>query len=124
MNNGVAEIKVTKGDFAGTYKLRYGMIGCMEFEVRSFNNPALNNGKVLTDLVYAGIFGEAARSERPAPLYPDVVDLLDALAYEDDYSDQIGRVWETYHQSKWGQEFQKKIDELTKKKEQSELLNV
>lgn len=122
--NGVAEIKITKGDLKGTYKLRYGMIGCMEFEVRSFNNPALNNGKVLTDLIYAGIFGEAARAEKPIPLYADVVDLLDELAYEDDYSDQIGRVWETYHTSKWGQDFQKKIDELTKKKEQSELLNV
>lgn len=122
--NGVVEITITQsGKFKGVHKLRYGMIGCMEFESRSFNTPALNNGKVLTDLIYAGIYGEAARVEKPVPTYPDVVDLVDALSEEETYSEQIGAIWETYHNSKWGKEFQKKIDELTKKKEQSEMLS-
>ena len=121
--NGVAEINITKGNFKGVYKLRFGMIGCMEFEVRCFNSSTLNNGKMLTDLIFAGIFGEAARVENKMPVYSDVADLVDSLSEEEDYNEQLESIWNVYNQSKWGSEFQKKIDELSKKKEQSEMLS-
>lgn len=110
--NGVVEITVKKKK----HILRFGYHGCMEFEQRIFKNPTQNQGKMLTDLVFSGIYGECMRSEKPMPIYEEVYDLVDLLSEEKDYSDQMQKVWDCYNQSKWGKEYVEKLAELGKKK--------
>lgn len=121
--NGVIEITITKGKLEGVHKLHYGMMGCMEFERVSFINPTENQGKMFTDLIYGGIYGELMRAQKPMVKYETVADLIDALSEEDDYSEQVEAIWIAYNESKYGKDFQKRMAELAKKKEQSEMLS-
>lgn len=115
--NGIVEITVKKKK----HVLRFSYPGCMEFEARVFKNPTQNQGKLLIDLIYSGIYGECMRSEKPAPDYGAVYDLTDSLSEEKDYSDQMDKVWKCYNESKWGKEYLAKLAELGKKKvEESE----
>lgn len=121
--NGVVEITITKGELEGVHKLLYGMMGCMEFERVSFINPTDNQGKMFTDLIYGGIYGERMRSQKPMIKYEEVAHLVDEFANEDNYSQQVEAIWIAYNESKWGKDFQKRMAELAKKKEQSEMLS-
>src|SRR6478736_1288909 len=106
--NGVVEITVKKKK----HILRFGYHGCMELELRLSKNPDENSAKTVTDLVYSGLYGESMRSEMPKPAYIDVCDLVDNLSEQDDYSDQIQKVWDCYNESKWGKEFVAKLEAL------------
>lgn len=115
--NGIVEITVKKKK----HVLRFGYHGCMEFEARVFKNPTQNQGKLLTDLIYSGIYGDCMRNEKPAPEYGEVYDLTDALSEEKDYSEQMDKVWKCYNESKWGKEYIARLAEFGKKKaEESE----
>lgn len=89
----------------------------MEFEARLFKNPTSNSAKVLTDLVYSGLFGEAMRNEKPVPAYSYAADILDELANQDDYDTQSENIWNVYNESKFGKDFQERLKEFAKKKE-------
>jgi len=108
--NGIVEIKSGKK----TYTLRFSYVACMEFERRIFINPTDNPAKVFTDLVYSGLFGEAMRNEKPATEYGVAYDILDEISELDNYDEISGKIWDTYYQSKWGADFQKRLDAFTK----------
>lgn len=115
--NGIVEVN------AGGKKtvLRFGYIACMEFEKLIFKNATQNSAKVFTDLIYSGLLCEAVRNEKAIPDYGVAYDLLEVLTSEEDYNEQTLKIWNTYNESKWGQDFQKRLNELnTKKKEDSE----
>lgn len=117
MSNGIAKITLrTDGQDNETVILRYGMMGCAEFERRVVTNATPNPAKVLTDMIYAGMFGEAMRNEQPVPDYSDAVDLLDRLSEESDYKEQSIAIQKVYEESKFGKEFieknKKKVEEL------------
>lgn len=107
--NGIIDIVIGEK----TTRLRFGYHACMEFERRVFINVSDNNAKIFTDLVYSGLFGEAMRSEQPVPTYADAYDLLEGMALEDGYDEKTTEIWNTYYQSKWGADFQKRLTEFT-----------
>lgn len=115
--NGIVEITVKEKK----HILRFGMQGCFEFQTRVFKNPTQNQGKLLTDLIYSGIYGECMRSEKPAPEYSEVYDLFSDLSEEKDYAEQMDKVWKCYNESKWGKEYMAAISELSKKKADEEV---
>lgn len=108
--NGVVEIKVN----GKSHTLRFGMLGVMEFERQNFINPTTNNAKIIVDLLYAGLYGEAMRAEKSPLSYGKVVGLHDDLAEQEDYSAQIEAVWKAFGESKYGAEYLKKMEELGK----------
>lgn len=110
--NGIVEVKAE----GKIYKLRFGYTACMEFERRLFKNATQNSAKIFTDLLFSGLMCEAVRNEKEIPEYGTAYDLLEVLSQEADYSEQTLKVWNTYHESKWGKEFQDRLSELTKKK--------
>lgn len=110
--NGVVDLKAG----GETYRLRFGYVACMEFEKLIFKNATQNSAKIFTDLIFSGLMCEAVRNEQPIPEYGAAYDLLEILTSEEDYSEQTLKVWNTYHESKWGKEFQARLNELTKKK--------
>lgn len=112
--NGIVEITVSDKK----HVLRYGYHGCMEFERRLFKNTNDNNAKISTDLIYAGMFGEAMRNEKAVPEYTAAYDLHEELAEEDNYSEQLEKVWTVYNESKYGKDFQKRLAEFKKKAEE------
>lgn len=111
--NGIVEIQID----GKKHVLRFGYHGCMEFERRLFKNTNDNNAKILTDLIYAGMFGEAMRSEKAVPDYADAYDLHESLAEEENYAEQSEKVWTVYNESKYGKDFQKRLAEFKKKAE-------
>lgn len=115
--NGVVEIKI---DDTTTHVLRFNMHGSMEFERRMFANPSENSIKIFTDLVYSGMFGESVRNSGSVPKYSDAADLVELLNEHKDGATQSEEVWNTYHESKYGKDFQKRIDEFNKKKAEAE----
>jgi len=115
--NGLVELF----DGENKHVLRFGYPACMEFEVRCFPKDrkiSPNLGKINVDLIYSGLLGEAVRNDKPIPEYGVAYDLHDAVAEQSDYSDQIQRVWDTYHASKWGADFKARMEEFSKKKAQ------
>lgn len=115
--NGIVEITVKKKK----HILRFGMQGCFEFQTRVFKNPTQNQGKLLTDLIYSGIYGECMANEQPAPDYKEVFELFNDFSEEDNYSEQLDKVWECFNLSKWGRDYMKAVTELGKKKADEEL---
>lgn len=115
--NGIVDINLNEKKVT----LRFNYHACMEFESRLFKNATDNNAKVLTDLIYSGLFGEAVRNEKPVPAYSDSVDLLDELANLENYAEQTEKIWNVYNESKFGKDFQERLKEFAKKKvEESE----
>jgi len=116
--NGIAVITIHDGELKGEHTLRFGMLGCAEFERRVTGHTASpNNVKVLQDMIYGGLFGEAMRNENVAPEYSFAYDLLEALSNQDDYVEQSMKLQEVYEASKFGKAFIAKSEELKKKLE-------
>lgn len=110
--NGIVEITVKKKK----HVLRFGMQGCFEFQLRNSENPTKNQAIMITNLIYSGLYGESMASGKPAPDYKEVFILTNDLYEEDNYSEQIGKVWECFHQSKFGRDWMDAVTELGKKK--------
>src|SRR4051812_12477015 len=108
MTNGIVELKGVEKK----YILRFGYQACMEFERRSISSMTAsagqNNITLASDIIYAGLYGEALRNEKPIPKYSDAVDLIDDLSETDNLSEQIESVWDVYNESKWGKDFRKR----------------
>lgn len=110
--NGIVNIVIS----GKPYELRFNVHGCMEFERMSFINISENEAKCVTDLVYSGLYGAAVPKQIQITSYEEVCELMDEFYEEEDAPDQLDRVWEAYHQSKFGKKFKEKIDALLKKK--------
>lgn len=105
--NGVIDIKA----LGQTHTLRFGMVGVGEFERRQMINFTENTKKVIVDLVYGGLFGEAMRNEKPAPAYSLATDICDELATDTKVLDAI---WLCFEQSNNGIDYLNRIEEKTK----------
>jgi hypothetical protein len=117
--NGIAVIKAN-GD---EHTLRFGMVAVAEFERRMFTNPTASSAKILIDLIYAGMYGEAMRSEKPAPTYTEAYDIHESIAEDaEDYAKQMERVWTALRESKHGLAYLNSVEAISeaidKKKEQ------
>lgn len=110
--NGIIKIKVAKKD----YILRFSYLACQDFEKRIFKHPSSNNVKLLTDLVYSGIYGEAVRNDEVMPLYSAAYDIIEDMSAQKDFKDLSDAIFECYNKSKYGSEFVKRIEEYSQKK--------
>lgn len=98
----------------GNRTLRFGYQACQEFEQCIFKNASTNHAKIFTDLIYAGIFGDALRNGKPTDgLYQEAYDLLDEVSEQDNFAELQLKIWDTYYNSKWGADFQKRLKEFT-----------
>lgn len=114
--NGIFTLKVGKK----SHKLIFNLLSVLEFERRSFFNHAENNAKLITDIIYAGLFGNAMREEQPLPPYSQAFDIHDEIAEKDDYDEVRMKIFNAFNESKYGGEFlQKMLDFQKKSLEQS-----
>lgn len=120
MSNGIAKITIHEGDQKGEYTLRFGMLGCAEFERRVLMNPTPNNTKLLIDMIYGGLYGEAMRNEQAVPKYSLSEDILESLEGQEDYHQQTMDIQKTYEESKFGKQSIEKFNNLKKKLEDLE----
>lgn len=110
--NGIVNIVVS----GKSHELRFNVHGCMEFERMSFLNISENEAKCVTDLIYSGLFGASIPKQIQITSYEEVCDLMDDFYDEPDAGDQLEKVWNAYHESKFGKKFKEKIEALLKKK--------
>lgn len=106
--NGVVDITVN----GKKHTLRFGMMGVLEFERQNFINPTTNNAKIIVDLLYGGLYGEAMAKGKSPVAYHTIVQLHDEMAEQEDYPAQIESVWKAFGESKYGSEYLKKMQEL------------
>lgn len=108
--NGIIDINVS----GKQHRLRFSVHGCGMFESRMFSNPDREPIKVLTDMIYGGLYGEAMRNGNVAPSYDFAYDLIDEMSIQDDFAEQSNSIWECFSESIHGANFMKKIEELNK----------
>lgn len=106
--NGIVQIKVKEE----VHQLRFNIHGCAEFEQRTFKVVSENPVKIVTDLIYAGMFGEAMRNDLPPKDYGEVCDIVEQLHEEADSQVQIDQVWKTYEESTHGKKFVETINKV------------
>jgi len=106
--NGIIEITVP----SGKKRLVMNYYATMEFEQAFFKNTTGNNAKIFTDLVYSGMYGEAMLSYTQMPTYQEAVMLVSEMADQDNFDEVSLEIWDTYNQSKWGKDFQKRAVEF------------
>lgn len=117
--NGIVEISI-KGK---KHRLRFNVQAFMEFEPRVLKANHLQgtsayNTKVMTDLVYCGLFGEKLRSDQPIPTYDEFMDLFEEFSEEPDFAEQLQKVSEAFGESKRGKGMIEYGQEIAKKKAQ------
>lgn len=110
--NGVVEIQAGESK----HTLRFSVHGCGAFQQRLFANPDKEPAKILTDMVYSGLYGEAMRNGQMAPEYSLAYDIVDIISGQEDFDKQSNAIWDTYNESVHGRDFAKKLDLLSKKK--------
>lgn len=106
--NGVFEIQTE----SGIVKLRMNYYASMEFEQAFFRNASGNSAKIFTDLVFAGLYGEASISGSKMPEQLDARRLVAEISERDDFDEISVKIWDIYNESKWGKDFKKRIDEF------------
>lgn len=119
--NGIIDIKVP---ILGEKRLVMNYFASMEFEKAVFRNANDNTAKMFTDLVYSGLYGDSMISANQMPTYQEAVLLVAEMAEQDDFDEVSMKIWNTYNESKWGADFQKRIaafnEENKKKAEETE----
>lgn len=116
MTNGVFEIKLGEK----TITLLMGFNAASEFETRYYKHivsgVAPSEGILFTDLVFSGLYCNAVRNGSMIPSYGEAYDLVEKLGEQYDFIEIRTKLWAVYYESKWGIDFQKRIEEFTKKK--------
>lgn len=109
--NGLVKLQIGEE----SYTLSFGMMGCMEFERRVVETPTTNKHKIMVDMIYSGLFGDAMMNDRPPVKYGDVCILVERLHDQDDYVEQLAEVNRVYAESKWGKDLLDRMDKFSKK---------
>lgn len=104
--NGVIEITVP----SGKKRLVMNYYASMEFEQAVFRNASQNTAKMFTDLVYSGLYGDSMISANQMPTYQEATLLVAEMAEQDDFDKISLEIWDTYNASKWGKDFQARIN--------------
>lgn len=116
MTNGVFEIQHGKQ----VIKLMLGFNASAEFEKRYYQHISSGvvpgEGILFTDLVYAGMYCQAVKTGSLIPKYENVFQLVETLSESEDFNDIRNSLWLTYYESKWGQDFQNRVQDFLKKK--------
>lgn len=96
----------------------------MEFEKAVFRNASDNTAKMFTDLVFSGLYGDSMISANQMPTYQEAALLVDEMSQQDDFDTVSMQIWDAYNESKWGKDFQSRInafnEENKKKAEEPE----
>jgi len=118
--NGVFEIQNGKD----VIKLMLGFNASAEFEKRYYQHLisgyAPSEGILFTDLVYSGMYCQAIKTGTLIPKYEKVFELVEQLSELDYFNDVRNSLWASYYESKWGADFQKRVDAFLKKKVEEE----
>lgn len=116
MTNGVFEIKDSKGD---TFVLTLGYNAAMEFEKRYFGHliakDSPNQAIMLTDLIYSGLYCNSVKNGSKIYPYSFAYNLVEDIAGMDNFIEVSTSLWAEYYQSKWGQDFEKRLMDAKKK---------
>lgn len=119
--NGIVELKV-KGK---PLILKFGVQAAMLFQTIAAKNAldpqsTENHLKLMGDLFYAGLFGQALRSQSAVPTPEQAADIFDEFGEEKDFMAQMDVIWKVWTDSVWGQELLRISEEIGKKKAESE----
>lgn len=116
MTNGVYEITNSKGKVT---QITLGYNAAMEFEKRYFAhiiaNDSPNQAIMLTDLVYAGMYCNSMKNGSKVQPYGIAYDLVEDIASMENFATVSSEIWATYYESKWGQDFEKRVNDAKKK---------
>lgn len=118
--NGIIDVTVP----SGKRRLVMNYYASMEFEQAFFNNATGNSAKIFTDLVYSGLYGDSMISANQMPTYQDAVLLVSEMAEQEDFDEVSLKIWDAYHESKWGKDFQKRALEFAEQNKKKEVPEV
>lgn len=103
--NGIYEIEI---DEVKTV-LHFNLFGVNEFQRRMVNFPSSDNIKVLTDLLYGGIYGNTMSKGMAVPLYETANDLMEVIMAMPNKALITENIWNTFNESNHGADFMAKI---------------
>jgi len=116
MTNGVYEITNSKGKVT---QITLGYNAAMEFEKRYFAHilakDSPNQAVMLTDLVYSGMYCNSMKNGLKIKPYSAAYELIEDIAELDTFPTISAEIWATYYESKWGQDFENRLNEAKKK---------
>lgn len=115
--NGYYDFKDAEGV---VHSLYFGRQAAEEFARRVEKHLTDNTFKINVDIVYSGMANNMTRLDMPMINYSDVYDMLEKLLDEDPdlFAKQMAEIEKVFWESKYGREYEAKLEEVKKKAEQ------